>query len=767
MTKIWRWGVLLVGLAGPVEGTHSLRFYGTGSNDVDRVKIRLDAPARPVDVGGDFTIEFWMQAAPDNNGTVAAAANGDGWIAGNTLLDRDVFGSGDWGDWGIALGESGTPAAARKVAFGCDRLGVGRTIVGVTDVGNGQWHHVAVTRRAADGRMQLFVNGILEASGTGPTGDLSYRDGRATSWPDSDPFLVLGAEKHDADPSYPSYRGFLDELRISNTIRYSGNFTRPVLPFSTDPATVALYHFDEGTGNRVRDESGAGGGPSHGTREFGGAPAGPVWATNTPFNVGLPAITSVVVATGIVAPTGIHGAGNGSGRVFLLQQNGLIKILSGTNVLATPFLDIGSQVLFSGEQGLLGLAFDPQFATNGHFYVYHTQLGGNSNLVARYTAVPPTNNVVSPATRVEVISLVHTQYSNHNGGALHFGPDGYLYLATGDGGGGCDPLANSQDTNSLLGKLLRLNVTNGLPYQIPASNPFVGEAGRDEIWAWGLRNPWRFSFDRLTGDLLIADVGQSQREEVNLELADFSGGANYGWKCIEGTLTNPCATACAAPGMTPPVIEYTHVSGRCSITGGYRYRGREILPLRARYVYGDYCTAELFLATALSNDVWATQLLVDAPFRLTTFGEDDHGEIYYGLTNSVIYKLLPADGDNDQLPDWWEQAHFGNLAVTTGAADSDGDGQTNAEEYRAGTQPLEAQSVLRVQNAVASPDGTMVVSFASVSGKRYQVEYRDDLLTGVWQILAINIPGTGGPVTVEDPAAAGQPQRFYRVRLLP
>ncbi len=264
---------------------HSLRFFGNGTGQIDRVKVPIDAPHRPADVGGDFTVEFWMKGfAAENDGVVTAQANGDGWITGNVIIDRDVFGPGDHGDWGIAVGNNG------RIGFGVDRNGNGRTIVaGAGNVLDGAWHHVAVTRATATGAMAVYVNGVRQSTGNGPTGDVSYRDGRPSDWPDSDPFIVFGAEKHDVQDiygeSYPSFSGWLDVVRISNAIRYTGeSFTRPNAPFFSDSNTVGLWHFDEGAGNHVGDSSGAAGGPSHGTREFGGTPnAGPLWSMDSPF----------------------------------------------------------------------------------------------------------------------------------------------------------------------------------------------------------------------------------------------------------------------------------------------------------------------------------------------------------------------------------------------------------------------------------------------------------------------------------------------------
>jgi hypothetical protein len=256
--------------AEPASTGYALRFYGNGTGDIDRVKVRIDPPT-PADVGGDFTIEFWMKTTA-SGGTCTPGASGDGWITGRTIIDRDVYGGGDHGDYGIAL-------ASGRICFGVAQGSSGRTIYGSTNVANGQWRHIAVTRDASNGQMQIFVDGQLDASGAGPTGDISYRNGRSTAYPNSDPFLVFGAEKHDAGPDYPSYSGLLDDIRISNVVRYTGAFARPAAPHAVDGSTVALYRFDEGSGTIIIDAAGG----SPGERRFGGSPAGPMYATDTPF----------------------------------------------------------------------------------------------------------------------------------------------------------------------------------------------------------------------------------------------------------------------------------------------------------------------------------------------------------------------------------------------------------------------------------------------------------------------------------------------------
>lgn len=277
--------VLAATLAEPPSASpgFSLRFHGNGTNDIDRVKVRIDAPAVPADIGAaDFTIEWWMKANPGENGAGSIPPGGAGWINGNILIDRDVYGSGDFGDYGVSVG-------AGRLAFGFGTGAGDNTIVGSRAVADAQWHHVAITRRRSDGRIQLYVDGALDASADGPDGDGSYRNGRATSWP-NDPFLVIGAEKHDVVSPGTGYRGWVDELRMSNILRYSAPFNRPTAPFAPDVGTVALYHFDEGTGTTIGDSSGAPGGPSPGVRRVGGSPQGPEWSSDTPpFDINLPA----------------------------------------------------------------------------------------------------------------------------------------------------------------------------------------------------------------------------------------------------------------------------------------------------------------------------------------------------------------------------------------------------------------------------------------------------------------------------------------------
>jgi glucose/arabinose dehydrogenase len=343
------------------------------------------------------------------------------------------------------------------------------------------------------------------------------------------------------------------------------------------------------------------------------------------------------VDVGYIDPVVVTGAGDGSGRLFVVEQQGRILIVGGG-----VFLDISSLVDSSGnEQGLLGLVFHPDYTNNGYFYVNYTHdpvgSGPDVTRVSRFEVSAGDPDIADPSSETILIEIEQPA-SNHNGGDLHFGPDGYLYIATGDGGGGQDEFQNAQDLGSLLGKLLRIDVDGAGPYEIPPDNPFVGQGNAlDEIWAYGLRNPWRFSFDRLTGDLFIGDVGQTQVEEIDLQRASSAGGENYGWSCMEGDVTvnfNPCD----GTPLTAPILVYNHDLG-CSVTGGYLYRG-DIGGLNGRYVFGDFCTGVIWFASA-SAGTWSTEVFLDTTIKISSFGEDDHGELFVLDHNGgVVYRFV-------------------------------------------------------------------------------------------------------------------------------
>jgi len=335
------------------------------------------------------------------------------------------------------------------------------------------------------------------------------------------------------------------------------------------------------------------------------------------------------VASGFLRPVDIQNAGDGSERLFVVEQSGRILIAKGGRVLPTPFLNIIDEVGSSGnEQGLLGLAFHPRYVENGLFFVNYTDRSGNT-VIARFK-VSGDPDVADPASEMRLLS-VQQPFENHNGGGLAFGPDGYLYAGLGDGGSGGDPLGNGQNTSVLLGKILRIDVNSGDSYAIPADNPFGSE-----VWAYGLRNPWRFSFDRSTGDLWIGDVGQDTWEEIDFLPAGFPSGANFGWNYMEG---NHSFKGMAPLGLVSPVAEYDHTEGRCSVTGGFVYRGADLPEWRGIYFFGDYCTGTVW-GVIRSGSGWQTQALFQTGLRISSFGVDQAGELYVADLQGTILRLM-------------------------------------------------------------------------------------------------------------------------------
>jgi glucose/arabinose dehydrogenase len=360
-----------------------------------------------------------------------------------------------------------------------------------------------------------------------------------------------------------------------------------------------------------------------------------------------PAPAVHLVATGLSSPLYLTQPPTDPTRLFVLEQPGRIRVIRDGTLLARPFLDITSLALFSNEQGLLSMAFHPNYANNGQFFVYYTDLTGTIQVV-RYTVSAVDPDSADAASAETIISVAHPTFTNHNGGLVLFGPDGFLYIGTGDGGSGGDPNRNGQNKTVLLGKLLRIDVNSGAPYVVPASNPFVGLApARPEIWAYGLRNPWRFSFDRVTHDLYIADVGQNSREEVDVQVAPSAGGQNYGWNIMEGTICYPPpTTGCSQAGLVAPVFDYvTHSGGTCSITGGYVYRGTRLPILAGHYFYGDYCSGQVS-SFRYSNGVVTDQHDYTPEFgilgNITSFGEDRQGELYIITQGGNVYRVEPA-----------------------------------------------------------------------------------------------------------------------------
>jgi glucose/arabinose dehydrogenase len=361
----------------------------------------------------------------------------------------------------------------------------------------------------------------------------------------------------------------------------------------------------------------------------------------------MPQISLSRVAGGFASPVHVTHAGDGSGRIFVVEQGGTIRIILDNGVvLPTPFLDLASlnppRLVAGGERGLLSVAFPPGFAGKQHFYVYYTRAVDNAILVARYRVSVGDPNVADPASEGEILVVPHPEFGNHNGGQLAFGPDGYLYIGTGDGGGGGDRDNNAQNPLSRLGKLLRIDVeSDAIPYGV-SGNPFVGNANfLPEIWALGLRNPWRFSFDRGTGDLYIGDVGQGDFEEIDFQAAGDLIGRNYGWNIMEGESCYPPGTVgCNRTGLALPVFVYDHSLG-CSVTGGHVYRGSEFPSLQGVYLFGDLCSTRIW-GIRKNGAAWDNALLANnTTLTITTFGEDESGNVYVvNYANGDLLKIL-------------------------------------------------------------------------------------------------------------------------------
>jgi glucose/arabinose dehydrogenase len=348
------------------------------------------------------------------------------------------------------------------------------------------------------------------------------------------------------------------------------------------------------------------------------------------------------VTAGLSDPTAVTNAGDGSGRLFVTEREGRIRVVKDGDVQAGYFLDMANEVQGGGEEGLLGLAFDPDFETNRLLFVYFTENGGGFNTIRRYTA-NAAGTAVDESTSRTILRIAHPTYNNHNGGALAFGPDGYLHIGVGDGGGGGDPFETGQNKNDLRGKILRIDVDGtgaASCFQsrcgVPSDNPFAGGGTADDlVWAFGVRNPWRISFDRATGDLWIGDVGQSAWEEIDRELASSAGGVNYGWDCREGK--HPFESAGCIGPFTDPIAEYATGSG-CAVTGGFVYRGATQPDLVGQYVLADYCSGRISTIPATGTTL---TLRLQVGINISSFGESESGELYLtDLTGGRLYRVV-------------------------------------------------------------------------------------------------------------------------------
>jgi glucose/arabinose dehydrogenase len=371
-------------------------------------------------------------------------------------------------------------------------------------------------------------------------------------------------------------------------------------------------------------------------------PPGATCGAGTPVS-GMPALTTQLVARGLGNPLDLQAAPGDRTRVFVVEQGGRIRIIRDGALQGGSFLDIGSRISAGGERGLLGLAFHPRYAENGRFFVNYTDRSGDTHIAEFRVSGNPDQ---ADAGSERLLLFVRQPFANHNGGGLAFGNDGRLYIGLGDGGSGGDPMGHGQNLGSHLGKILRLDVDGGQPYAIPADNPFRGTAGAlPEIWAFGLRNPWRIAFDRATGDLYIGDVGQNAVEEIDVGLASRRGGENYGWNITEGSLCYRPASGCNRTGLTSPVLEYSHNDG-CSITGGFVYRGCRLPGYHGTYFYGDFCTPfirsfRLENGRAVDARDWRSALGRGVN-DISSFGVDGDGEGYIVDHDGEVYKIVPT-----------------------------------------------------------------------------------------------------------------------------
>src|SRR5262245_31617000 len=362
-------------------------------------------------------------------------------------------------------------------------------------------------------------------------------------------------------------------------------------------------------------------------------------------NGGAGDVSLETVATGLEFPLYLASP-PGDARLFVVEKGGRIRIIKDGTVLSRPFLDISANVSTGSEQGLLGIAFDPAYASTGRFVVNYTNVNGDTRISAFHVSTDPD---LADAGSETVLLPVDQPFSNHNGGQVVFGPDGYLYIGLGDGGSGGDPMGNGQSLGALLGKILRIDLNGGTPYRIPPDNPFVATGGpstRGEIWSYGLRNPWRFSFDRANGDLYIGDVGQNAFEEIDVSPAASGAGRalNFGWNRMEGTHCYPASSAsCDRTGLTGPVLDYSHSDG-CSVTGGYVYRGAAIPSLVGAYFYSDYCRGWIRSFRFSNGTVTEPQ---DWPAlspggSVTSFGLDSAGELYILTGEGGVYRIVQS-----------------------------------------------------------------------------------------------------------------------------
>ena len=629
----------------------------TGDSIFKRLQVKIADLDPAQDGGGQYFVEGHYVTPDDataknqnNNASYRPATvsgSGSAWsanVSGATVRERQAIRA--WGDTLPTVSETDVQIP-----------GDGLVIIGAeaTDLGGGNWHYeYAIQNMNSDrciGSFSIPVGDCVSVSNI-EFHDVDYHSGEPYDGADWSGECIGGAVL------WRTTEYAIDQN--ANALRwgtlYNFRFDASVPPANT---TATLSLFKPGTPASV---SAIIVGPDTGPLDCNGngTPDGDDIANGTSLDCNgneIPdecesfaptPLQAIEVAGGLSSPSYVCSP-PGDPRLFIVEQDGIIRILSGASVLPTPFLDISTIVGSTGfEQGLLSIAFHPDYASNGQFFVNYTDSAGDT-VIARYTISGDPD--IADAGSALVLKTVAQDAATHNGGQMHFGPDGYLYIGMGDGGEAGDASNRAQDLNSLLGKMLRLDVDAAAPY-IPASNPFVGGAGADEIWAYGLRNPWRFSFDSLTGDMLIADVGEGSWEEVDFQPAASTGGENYGWRCYEGNAGFNTA-GCDDPNtMVFPIVEYDHTGGACSITGGYVYRGCQMPDLSGTYFYADYCSGAIGSfrydetnGVTDQQDRTAELTPLGGPITsIVSFGPDGNGELYIVSQNGGIYKIVAAGG---------------------------------------------------------------------------------------------------------------------------
>lgn len=372
-----------------------------------------------------------------------------------------------------------------------------------------------------------------------------------------------------------------------------------------------------------------------------------------------PSVSLTAVADGFSSPTHIASAGDGAGRLFVVEQGGKVKIVSGGKVLLLPFIDISDRISTGSERGLLSIAFPPSYASRGWFYLDYTRASDGATVVSRFRITTDPN--IADSSSEEILLVVEQPFENHNGGQLAFGPDGYLYIGMGDGGSAGDPYGYAQNlgelsgNKKLLGKLLRIDVESGAsPYAIPSDNPILG-GSRSEIWSMGFRNPWRFSFDRATGDLYIGDVGQDKTEEIDFQSSTSTGGENYGWNILEGSnCCNPPESCIAPVNYSAPIAQYDHGENDslgCSVTGGFVYRGSGFSEMHGVYFYGDFCTGSIY-GLRWNGSAWESGLIKKTGLSISTFGEGEDGALYVAdYAAGTIYRIDESSETSEGVSD--------------------------------------------------------------------------------------------------------------------